>query len=67
MSKTKKYFSSKNEINGCYLNNGNIYYYDEQVIDINHIKIPGIHNLENCLAAIMIAKEFNVSNEVTSV
>lgn len=62
-SKTK-YFSSKNEINGCYLKDGYIYYYDEKVIEINHIKIPGIHNLENCMAAIMVAKEFNVSNEI---
>lgn len=62
-SKTK-YFSSKNEINGCYLKDGYINYYDEKVIDISHIKIPGTHNLENCMAAIMVAKEFNVSNEI---
>lgn len=59
-----KYFSSKNEINGCYLKDGSIYYYDEKVIDIDHIKIPGIHNLENCMGAIMIAKEFHVENDV---
>ena len=62
-SKTK-YFSSKNEINGCYIKDGYIYYYGEKVIEISHIKIPGIHNLENCMAAIMVAKEFNVSNEI---
>lgn len=59
-----KYFSSKNEINGCYLKDGFIYYYNEKVIDISHIKIPGNHNLENCMAAIMVAKEFNVENEM---
>lgn len=59
-----KYFSSENEINGCYIKDNYIYYYDEVVIDINHIKIPGKHNLENCMAAIMVAKEFNVSNEI---
>ena len=59
-----KYFSSQNEINGCYLKDGYIYYYDEKVIDISHIKIPGNHNLENCMAAIMVAKEFNVENEI---
>ena len=62
-SKTK-YFSSKSEINGCYIKDGYIYYYDEKVIDISHIKIPGVHNLENCMAAIMVAKEFGVSNEI---
>lgn len=59
-----KYFSSKNEINGAYVKNGIIYYYDEEVMKVSDIKIPGIHNLENCLGAMMIAKEFNVSNEI---
>ena len=62
-SKTK-YFSSKNEINGCYLKNGVIYYYDEKVLESDTIKIPGIHNIENCLGAIMVAKELNVSNDI---
>ena len=59
-----KYFSSKNEINGCYVKDGFIYYYNEKVIDVSHIKIPGSHNLENCMAAIMVAKEFSVENEI---
>lgn len=62
-SKTK-YFSSKNEINGCYIKDSSIHYYDEKIMDIDHIKIPGIHNLENCMGAIMIAKELNVNNEI---
>lgn len=59
-----KYFSSKNEINGAYVKNGIIYYYDEEVMKVSDIKIPGVHNLENCLGAMMIAKEFNVSNKI---
>lgn len=58
----KKYFSSKSRINGCYLNNGEIYYYDEKIISIDDIFIAGMHNVENCMAAIMVAKELNVSN-----
>ena len=61
----KKYFSSNNKTN-CYLKEEAIYYYDEKVIDTNIIKIPGIHNIENILGAIMIAKEFDVSNEIIS-
>lgn len=61
-SKTK-YFSSITEINGCYPKGGWIYYYDEKVMEISHIKIPGRHNLENILGAIMIAKELKVENE----
>lgn len=59
-----KYFSSKNEINGVYVNNNVIYYYGEKVIDASSIKIKGIHNLENCMCAIAVAKEFDVSNEI---
>lgn len=58
-----KYFSSNNNINGSYLKDGGIYYYDEFIISIDDIKIAGKHNLENCMAAIMVAKEFDVSND----
>lgn len=59
-----KYFSSIREISGGYLKDNNIYYYDEEIISINDIKIPGIHNVENCISAIMISKEFDVSNDI---
>lgn len=64
ISSNVKYFSSKREINGCYLEDNSIYYYGDKVLDINNIKLPGIHNIENCMGAIMISKEFDVSNEV---
>lgn len=59
-----KYFSSTREINGCYLKDGKIYYYDEAIIEIDKIFIAGRHNLENCMGAIMIAKEFGVSTDI---
>lgn len=59
-----KYFSSKKEINGCYLKDEAIYYYDEKVIDIDDIFIAGSHNIENCMAAIMVCKELDVSNDI---
>ena len=59
----KKYFSSTKKTN-CYLKDNVIYYNDDKVIDTSIIKIPGMHNIENILGAISIAKEFNVSNEV---
>ena len=59
-----KYFSSIQEINGCYLYNDDIYYYGEKIISSEDIFIAGKHNLENCMAAIMIAKEFDVSNDI---
>lgn len=59
-----KYFSSKNEINGCYIKDDFIYYYDEQVLNLNQIKVSGIHNLENIMASVMVVKELGVENEV---
>ena len=59
----KKYFSSTKDTN-CYLKDNWIYYENEKVINTSVIKIPGIHNIENILGAISIAKEFNVSNEI---
>ncbi len=61
---TVKYFSSVKKINGTYLDNGKICYYDSEVMDTDNIFIAGKHNLENCMAAIMVAKEFNISDEI---
>lgn len=60
---TAKYFSSKNVINGCYIKNRAIYYYDEKIINIDDIKLVGNHNYENVMAAIMVVKELNIDNE----
>ena len=59
-----KYFSSAQEINGCYLKDNSIYYYGNEIMSCDDIFIAGKHNVENCMAAIMIAKEFDVSNEI---
>lgn len=59
-----KFFSSKKEINGCYLKDNDIYYYGEKVMSRDDVFIAGLHNVENCMAAIMVVKEFDVSNEV---
>ena len=59
-----KYFSSAQEINGCYLKDNSIYYYGNEIMSCDDIFIAGKHNVENCMAAIMIAKEFDVFNEI---
>lgn len=64
INSTVKYFSSKNEINGCYVKDDAIYYYGDKVISRDDIFIAGMHNVENCMAAISIVKEFGVSNEI---
>lgn len=65
---TKKYFSSKNVINGAYLLNDSIYYYDERIIPVSDLKLRGVHNYENIMAAIMGVKEFGCeSSSIISV
>jgi len=59
---TKQYFSKSNLVD-CYIKDGAIYY-DEKIIDLNDIKVKGMHNYENIMCAIMTVKQFNVSNEI---
>lgn len=59
----KKYFSSKEVIDGSYLKNNKIYYYDEEIIDIKDLKLRGVHNYENIMASVMGVKEFGCSTE----
>ena len=59
---TVKYFSSKKEITGGYLKDNALYYFGEKVMSRDDIFIAGLHNVENCLSAIMLVKEFGVSN-----
>lgn len=61
---TVKYFSSKKEITGGYLKDNDLYYFGEKVMSRDDIFIAGLHNVENCLSAIMLVKEFGVSNEI---
>ena len=60
---TKKYFSSKNIINGSYIKENEIYYYNEKIIALKDIKLRGIHNYENIMASIMVVKELGVTKE----
>lgn len=60
---TKKYFSSKNIINGSYIKENEIYYYNEKIIALKDIKLRGIHNYENIMASIMAVKELGVTKE----
>ena len=60
----KKYFSSQKSVEGCHLVDRDIYYYDDKILGIDSIKIKGMHNVENCMAAIMAVKEYGVSNDI---
>lgn len=62
------YFSSKRKIErGVYIDNGNIICnYPEEILicNVNELKLLGIHNYENYMAAIAMAAVYGVSAEV---
>jgi len=58
----KKIFFSSNENADTYIKDNKIVCNNEIIIDCNDIKIKGIHNYENIMVAITIAKMFGVSN-----
>lgn len=61
--KSKKiYFSAYKECDACIKNNA--IYYKEEIIKLDEIKLKGNHNYENIMCAVIVAKQFNVSNEV---
>ena len=62
ISSQRIYFSSKQQADIC-LKDNQIYYYDEPIVSCDAIKLKGMHNYENCMVAIAIAKRFGVSNE----
>jgi UDP-N-acetylmuramoylalanine--D-glutamate ligase len=61
---TKKYFSSKQITDGAYILDNKIYNGKQEIIELNDIRVSGIHNYENIMAAIMVVKEFDVKNSV---
>jgi len=63
INSTKIFFSSTQNADICIKENS-IVYKDENIINLSDIKLKGNHNYENIMAAIIIAKEFNVSNDI---
>ena len=60
-------FSINNKNSNYYINNEKIYTSKNKLlINQNHTKLIGKHNLYNILASIMISKKFNISDEVVS-
>lgn len=49
---------------GAYVLDGQLFYQTELIMTASEIGVPGVHNIENALAAICVAKLEGVSNEV---
>lgn len=61
--KSKKiYFSAYKECDACIKNDA--IYYKEEIIKLDEIKLKGKHNYENIMCAVIVAKQFNVSNDI---
>ncbi|EDL62698.1 UDP-N-acetylmuramoyl-L-alanine--D-glutamate ligase [Bacillus sp. SG-1] len=64
-SKAQKiYFSTRRPLEkGASIKDGAIYYDDDKIMETSLIALPGKHNLENILCAVIAAKLSGVSNE----
>lgn len=60
----KEYFSTNNKNTLCYLDDNNIIYDNKVLINTKEILLKGNHNYQNIMAAIMVAKRLNVSDEI---
>jgi len=61
---TKRFFSAHpSDQPGCCLLDGAICYNGERIISISDVKIKGMHNYENAMAAIAAVKELGVENQ----
>ncbi|MFV0558462.1 MAG: UDP-N-acetylmuramoyl-L-alanine--D-glutamate ligase [Enterococcus sp.] len=49
-------FSTQEKVPGAYLQDGMLYYLEEPIIAATDLGVPGAHNIENALAAIVVAK-----------
>lgn len=61
---SKKIFFSSSATADICINNNYIVYKNENIINLSDIKLKGNHNYENIMSAIVIAKEFNITNDI---
>lgn len=57
-----EYFSAKASADIC-LEDGYIIYHGEKIIATHDIVLPGVHNIENYMAAIALTRDFGVTNQ----
>lgn len=57
-------FSVTEKVDGAYLSDGQLYFKDELIMSAADIGVPGLHNVENALATIAVAKLSGIDNQV---
>ncbi|HHT37869.1 MAG TPA: UDP-N-acetylmuramoyl-L-alanine--D-glutamate ligase [Mollicutes bacterium] len=61
---TKKYFSTQDVLEeGCSIIGNHICYNNHKIMPLKDIKMRGMHNYENIMAAIMVVKELGVEDQ----
>ncbi|WP_216830873.1 UDP-N-acetylmuramoyl-L-alanine--D-glutamate ligase [Alkalihalobacterium elongatum] len=55
--------TTKEVVDGAYLKDNFVYFKDEKIMSVADIVLPGMHNLENILAAIAASKTMGANNE----
>lgn len=58
--------STVNKVEGAYISNGKIYFFDEYIADVSDLKLIGEHNVYNVLFAIVCSALLGVSVEIIS-
>lgn len=56
-------FSTKEKVEGAYLEDGYLVYKGDRVMPASDLGVPGEHNVENALAAILVVKQLGVEND----
>ena len=59
----KVYFSVSKQTNGAYVSDGKIFWRGKEIMQMSDLKLKGIHNAENALAAVCIAKILGVDDK----
>ncbi|EOT51369.1 UDP-N-acetylmuramoylalanine-D-glutamate ligase [Enterococcus sp. AZ150] len=56
-------FSTQEVVAGAYVQEGIMYYQHEEIMPVSQLGVPGAHNIENALAAIVVAKLQNIETQ----
>lgn len=57
-------FSVKNTTAKCYLSKGHIFYKGKRIFNTDHMHLLGDYNLANLMPALIIAREFGISEKI---
>lgn len=60
----KAYFSKRDKKATCFIQEDDIYYEKERIMDVDEMILKGYHNFENVMGAIIVAKHYGVETDI---